>query len=46
MSQERLNGLALMAIESDILEEVDVESALDNFASKHVKRATLFKWIV
>ena len=32
MSQERLNRLALMAIENDILEEVDVESVVDYFA--------------
>ena len=43
MSQERLNGLVLKTIESDILEEVDVESVVDDFASSHVKRVTLFK---
>ena len=43
MSQERLNGLVLKTIESDILEEVDVESVVDDFASRHVKRAKL--WI-
>ena len=43
MSQERLNELALMAIESDILKENYVESIVDDFASKHVKRATSFK---
>ncbi|XP_056694888.1 uncharacterized protein [Spinacia oleracea] len=43
MSQERLNGLALMAIESDLLDEVNVESVIDDFATKHARRATLFK---
>ncbi|XP_021771501.1 zinc finger MYM-type protein 1-like [Chenopodium quinoa] len=43
MSQERVNGLALMAIESDLLDEVDIENVIDDFATKHAKRATLFK---
>ncbi|XP_021741085.1 zinc finger MYM-type protein 1-like [Chenopodium quinoa] len=43
MSQERLNGLALMAIESDLLDEVDMENVIDDFATKHTRRATLFK---
>ncbi|XP_039015553.1 uncharacterized protein LOC120145913 [Hibiscus syriacus] len=43
MSQERLNGLALMAIESNILEEVDTESVIDDFVSKNVIRASRFK---
>ncbi|XP_021861463.2 uncharacterized protein [Spinacia oleracea] len=43
MSQERLNGLALMAIESDLLDEVNVEAVIDDFATKHARRATLFK---
>ena len=33
MSQERLNGLALMAIENELLEKVDYESSIDDFAS-------------
>ncbi|CAO2814020.1 unnamed protein product [Amaranthus hypochondriacus] len=43
MSQERLNGLALMAIESDLLEDVDIENVIDEFVSRHVKRASLLK---
>ena len=39
MSQERLNRLALMAIESDLLEEVDINIILVEFTSTHVKRA-------
>ena len=31
-----------MAIENDILEEVDVECVVDDFASRHVKIATFF----
>ena len=43
MSQERLNGLALMAIENDLLGEVDVEGVVDDFVSKHAIRGSLFK---
>ena len=31
-----------MAIESDISEEVEVESVIDDFASRHVKRSIIF----
>ena len=43
MSQERLNGLALIAIENDILESVNYEMLIDNFATKNAKRMALFK---
>ncbi|PWA43871.1 zinc finger MYM-type protein 1 [Artemisia annua] len=43
MSQERLNGLASIAIENDILESVNYEMLIDNFATKNAKRMTLFK---
>ena len=42
MSQERLNGLALIAIENDILETIKYEDLIDDFASKSVRRKTLF----
>ncbi|CAL5198460.1 unnamed protein product [Lathyrus oleraceus] len=42
MSQERLNGLTLIAIENDILETIKYESLVDGFASKSVRRKTLF----
>ncbi|CAL5199708.1 unnamed protein product [Lathyrus oleraceus] len=42
MSQERLNGLALIAIENDILETIKYEDLVDDFASKSVRRKTLF----
>ncbi|CAL5213873.1 unnamed protein product [Lathyrus oleraceus] len=42
MSQERLNGLALIAIENDILETIKYEDLVDDFASKNVRRKTLF----
>nr|GEY97443.1 zinc finger MYM-type protein 1-like [Tanacetum cinerariifolium] len=36
MSQERLNGLALIAIENDMLESVDYEDLINNSASENV----------
>ena len=42
MSQERLSGLPLIAIENSFLEELDVEFLIDDFASKHVNRMALF----
>ncbi|XP_050876930.1 uncharacterized protein LOC127080662 [Lathyrus oleraceus] len=42
MSQERLNGLALIAIENDILETLKYEDLVDDFASKNVRRKALF----
>nr|GEY34692.1 hypothetical protein [Tanacetum cinerariifolium] len=43
MSQERLNGLALIAIENRLLESVDYEDLINNFASKNARRIALFK---
>ncbi|XP_058783742.1 uncharacterized protein LOC131658470 [Vicia villosa] len=43
MSQERLNGLATIAVENDILETIKYEDLVDEFASKSVRRMTLFK---
>ncbi|KAK9667913.1 hypothetical protein RND81_13G020400 [Saponaria officinalis] len=43
MLQERLNGLALIAIEKDLLEKVDYESLIDEFASRKARRTALFK---
>ncbi|KAM6558421.1 uncharacterized protein LOC115716398 [Cannabis sativa] len=43
MLQERLNGLALIAIENDVLETVKFEELVDEFASKSVRRMALFK---
>nr|GEU90746.1 zinc finger MYM-type protein 1 [Tanacetum cinerariifolium] len=38
MSQEILNGLALIAIENRLLESVDYEDLINNFASKNARR--------
>nr|GEW37466.1 zinc finger MYM-type protein 1 [Tanacetum cinerariifolium] len=43
MSQEMLNGLALIAIENDILESVDYEDLINSFGSKNARRIILFK---
>ncbi|XP_019165683.1 PREDICTED: zinc finger MYM-type protein 1-like [Ipomoea nil] len=43
MSQERLNGLAMISIENDILDKVDYEELIDEFASKNARRTSLFK---
>ncbi|KAL4562421.1 hypothetical protein LXL04_034624 [Taraxacum kok-saghyz] len=38
MSQERLNGLAIMSIESQLLESLDYHKIIDVFASKNARR--------
>lgn len=39
MSQERLNGLAALCIEKDMLDEIDVNTIIDDFASRNVRRS-------
>lgn len=46
MSQELLNKLALMTIESDLLDEVDGESVVNDFVTKHASRVTLLSEFV
>lgn len=43
MSQERLNGLAILSIESEILEKLDLEDFIDDFASQNARRSKLFR---
>ncbi|KAJ1267582.1 hypothetical protein BS78_07G067300 [Paspalum vaginatum] len=38
MSQERLNGLANLCIEKILLDEIDIDTIINDFASKHVRR--------
>ncbi|XP_076894309.1 uncharacterized protein LOC143546541 [Bidens hawaiensis] len=40
MSQERLNGLALISIESDVLENINYQDLIESFASKNARRAS------
>ena len=43
MSQERLNGLAMLSIENEFAKSLDYASLIDTFASKNVRRV-IFKW--
>jgi len=43
MLQERLNGLAMCNIEKDILDTIDLESVIEDFASKNTGRQFLKK---
>ncbi|GKA45133.1 zinc finger MYM-type protein 1, partial [Tanacetum coccineum] len=43
MSQERLNGLALISIENEQLDNIDYEDLMNRFASKNARRSALFK---
>ena len=38
MLQERLNGLALCSIEKDILDKIDLDIVLEDFASRNARR--------
>ncbi|CAN0919915.1 hypothetical protein LINGRAPRIM_LOCUS2816 [Linum grandiflorum] len=43
MIQERLNGLAMVAIENSILEDIKIEKIIDSFISNNARRILLFK---
>ena len=38
MSQERLNGLAILCIEKKLLDEININTMVTDFASKNVRR--------
>ena len=38
MSQERLNGLATLCIEKRLLDKIDIDTIIDDFASRNVRR--------
>ncbi|VAH92175.1 unnamed protein product [Triticum turgidum subsp. durum] len=38
MSQERLNSLAILGIEKKLLDEIDIDTIISNFASQNVRR--------
>lgn len=38
MSQERLNGLAILSIEKEMLEKLEFESIIEDFASQNARR--------
>jgi hypothetical protein len=42
MTQERLNGLATIALENDVLEKIKYEHIIEDFISKNAIRMMLF----
>jgi hypothetical protein len=42
MTQERLSGLAMIAIENDILEKVSYEELIEDFISRNARRMSRF----
>ena len=38
MSQERLKGLAILSIEKNMLEHIDVDTIISDFASRNARR--------
>jgi len=38
MSQQRLNGLVLLFIEKEMLNEINYDNLIDNFASQKVQK--------
>ncbi|XP_058198339.1 uncharacterized protein LOC131313858 [Rhododendron vialii] len=45
MSQEKLNGLAMLSIENDLVKEVDYTNLIDNFASRNARRNFILVWL-
>ena len=43
MTQERLNDLAMIALESDILEKIDYKSIIEDLISRNPTRMRLFQ---
>ena len=43
MTQERLNSLATIALESGLLDKINYEHIIEDFISKNTKRMMLFK---
>jgi hypothetical protein len=39
MSQQRLNGLAMCSIEKNILDNIDLDIVLNDFASRNARRS-------
>lgn len=39
MTQDRLNGLAILSIEKHMLKNINVEHIIDDFASKNARRS-------
>jgi len=43
MLQERLNGLAMCSIEKDILDNIDLDTIINDFASRNARRSFIVK---
>jgi hypothetical protein len=43
MTQQRLNDLATISLESEVLEKIDYKNIIEDFISKNPKRMKLFK---
>ena len=43
MSQERLNDLAILCIEKNMLENIDVDTIINDFASRNARRQCFFE---
>lgn len=43
MTEERLNNLALISIENDIVSKLDLNEAIQNFADLKSRKKCLFK---
>ena len=41
MTQDRLNGLAILCIEKDEIEDLEYDDIIDDFASKNARRQFL-----
>ena len=42
MSQEKLNDLAILCIEKNMLENIDVDTIINDFASRNARRQCFF----
>jgi hypothetical protein len=42
MTQERLNGLTIIALESDVLEQIKYGDLIEDFTSRNTRRMLLF----
>lgn len=43
MTQQRLNDVATIALEMEVLEKIDYEDIIEDFISKNPERMMLFK---
>ena len=43
MSQERLNGLAMISIENEYLDKLNFDNLIEEFASKNVRRSNFLR---